>query len=74
DLYWGWIKYRYRQVPKKSFKDVKKATFEALDACPVDVIWHFINKAWRFMSAYCIGLAGQAATWEVRKQKGHRAV
>ncbi|KAF8583452.1 hypothetical protein K439DRAFT_1505968 [Ramaria rubella] len=68
------LKYRYRQVPKKSFKDAKKITFETLDACPVDVIRHFINKAWRFMSAYHIGLTGQAAAWAVRKQKGHRAV
>ncbi|KAF8574186.1 hypothetical protein K439DRAFT_1649851 [Ramaria rubella] len=38
EMYWGWIKYRYRQVPKKSFEDAKRAAFEALDACPVDVI------------------------------------
>ncbi|KAF8590727.1 hypothetical protein K439DRAFT_1611845 [Ramaria rubella] len=61
EMYWGWIKYRYRQVPKKSFEDAKKAAFEALDSCPVDVIWQFINRAWRFMSAYQIGLTGKAA-------------
>ncbi|KAF8579342.1 hypothetical protein K439DRAFT_1654601 [Ramaria rubella] len=64
--YWGWIKYRYRQVPKKSFEDAKKAAFEALDSCPVDVIRQFINRAWRFMS--------KVAAWAVRKQKGHRTV
>ncbi|KAF8588139.1 hypothetical protein K439DRAFT_1658713 [Ramaria rubella] len=64
----------YRQVPKKSFEDVKKAAFEALDSCPVDVIRWFINRAWRFMSAYRIGLTGKAAAWAVRKQKGHRTV
>ncbi|KAF8578106.1 hypothetical protein K439DRAFT_1363037 [Ramaria rubella] len=50
EMYWGWIK--YRQVPKKSFKDAKKAAFEALDSCPVDVIQWFINRAWKFMSTY----------------------
>ncbi|KAF8585146.1 hypothetical protein K439DRAFT_1344160, partial [Ramaria rubella] len=74
EMYWGWIKYRYRQVPKKSFEDAKKAAFEALDSCPVDVIWRFINRAWRFMSTYRIGLTGKAAAWAVRKQKGHRTV
>jgi hypothetical protein len=68
------VKYRYRQVPKKSFEDAKKAAFAALDACPVDVIRRFINRAWRFMSAYRIGLTGHAAAWGVRKQKGHRTV
>lgn len=74
EMYWGWIKYRYRQVPKKSFEDAKKTAIAALDACPVDVIRRFINRAWRFMSAYRLGLKGKVAAWAVRKQKGHRAV
>ncbi|THU81204.1 hypothetical protein K435DRAFT_694063, partial [Dendrothele bispora CBS 962.96] len=34
----------------------------------------FINRSWRWMSAYRLGLSGKAAEWTVRKQKGHRAV
>ncbi|KIJ94306.1 hypothetical protein K443DRAFT_57693, partial [Laccaria amethystina LaAM-08-1] len=31
----------------------------------------FINHSWRWMSAYRMGLTGDAAQWAVRKQKGH---
>ncbi|KAE9392941.1 hypothetical protein BT96DRAFT_967294 [Gymnopus androsaceus JB14] len=74
EMYWGWVKYRYRQVPKVKFQDAKDTALEYLNACPVDVIRRFINRSWRFMSAYRIGLKGKAAEWAVRKQKGHRAV
>ena len=72
--YWGWVKYRYRQVQKKTFKDAKNAALAALDSCPVDVIRKFINCSWRFMDAYRIPLSGKVAAWAVRKQKGHRKV
>ena len=45
-----------------------------LDSCPVEVIRQFINRSWRWMSAYRMGLTGDAAQWAVRKQKGHRSV
>lgn len=70
--YWGWVKYRYRQVSKVKFQDAKDVALEYLNACTVDVIRRFINRSWRFMSAYRIGLKGKAAEWAVRKQKGHR--
>ena len=53
---------------------MKKAAFAALDACLVQVIQRFINWAWCFMSAYCVGLIGKAVAWAVRKQKGHQSV
>jgi len=59
--YWGWVKYRYRQVQKKTFEDAKNAALAALDSCPVDVIRKFINRSWRFMDAYRIPLSGKAA-------------
>ena len=34
----------------------------------------FINRSWRFMSAYRLGLTGYAAAWAVRKQRQHRQV
>jgi len=68
------VKYRYRELPKKTFDDAKKAAIETLDACPTDVLQRFINRTWRFMSAYRAGLTGKAAAWAVRKQKGHCAV
>ncbi|KIL54192.1 hypothetical protein M378DRAFT_188729 [Amanita muscaria Koide BX008] len=74
EMYWGWVKYRYRQVPKPRFDDAKKAAIKALDECPSDVIRKFINRSWRFVSAYRIGLKGKAAAWAVRKYKGHRAI
>jgi len=61
-------------MPKKTFEDTKQAAFQALNSCPTDVIHHFVNCSWCFMSAYWVGLTGKAATWAVQKQKGHRAV
>jgi hypothetical protein len=74
-----WAKYRYRQVEKNTFQQAKEAAFklEALDGCPVEVIRRFINRSWRWMSAYRMGpmgLTGEAAQWAVRKQKGHHSV
>ena len=60
--------------PKKTFDEAKRGTREILDACPTEVIRHFINRSWRFMSAYRLGLTGKAAEWAVRKQKQHRQV
>jgi hypothetical protein len=50
--YWGWCKYRYREVYKKRFQKAKRAVHKCLDACPVDVIHCFFNRSWRFMDAY----------------------
>lgn len=72
--YWGWAKYRYREANKANFAEAKQAVQLYLNACPVDVIRRFINRSWRFMSAYRKGLTGKAAAWTVRKQRQHRAV
>ncbi|KAE9387546.1 hypothetical protein BT96DRAFT_981389 [Gymnopus androsaceus JB14] len=71
EMYWGWVKYRFREVPKKTFQDAKDAAFKYLDACPIEVIQQFINRALRWMSAYQLGLTGKAAEWAVKKQKTH---
>jgi len=72
--YWGWCKYRYREEDKKTFQEAKDAVRKYLEACPTEVICRFINRSWRFMSAYCLGLTGYAAAWAVKKQKQHRQV
>ena len=72
--YWGWCKYRYREEDKKDFQAAKDAAVKYLNACPTDVIRRFINRAWRFMSAYRLGLTGKAAKWAVQKQRQHRQV
>ena len=72
--YWGWVKYRYRQVIKLTFKSAKIATLDALNSCPLKTICHFINWSWRFHSAYRQGLTGKAAAWAVKKQYSHHAV
>ncbi|PCH44458.1 hypothetical protein WOLCODRAFT_154500 [Wolfiporia cocos MD-104 SS10] len=36
EMYWDWCKYRYREVPKKTFAEAKKVAIEKLNACPVD--------------------------------------
>jgi hypothetical protein len=60
------VKYRYRQVEKKTFED-HDAPLAALDSCPIDIIRRFINP-------YRIPLSGKATAWAVRKQKGHCTV
>lgn len=61
EMYWGWAKYRYRQVDKNTFQQAKDAAIQALDSCPAEVIRRFINRSWRWMSAYRMGLTGYAA-------------
>ena len=50
------------------------AALNSLESCPLDTIRRFINRAWRFMSAYRQGLTGKAAEWAVKKQRSHRAI
>jgi len=59
-------------VDKISFQKAKNAVQKYLETCPAEVICRFINRSWRFMSAYCLGLTGHAAAWAVKKQKQHR--
>jgi hypothetical protein len=73
-MYWGWFKYRYQEHPKANFAEAKAQALEVLDACPTEVIQHFINRSWRFIDSYRKGLTGEAAAWVVRKQKSHRSV
>jgi hypothetical protein len=42
--------------------------------CDVNTIRKFINRLFRFMSAYCKGLTGKAAEWAVRKHPSHQTV
>jgi hypothetical protein len=53
---------------------VKEAAQRFLEECLKEVIQCFINRLWRFMSAYRKGLMGAAAPWAVHKQKQHRAI
>ena len=72
--YWGWCKYWYWGHPKANFAEAKAWALEVPDACPTEVIQHFINRLWRFIDSYRKGLTGEAAAWVVRKQKSHRSV
>ncbi|KIN97613.1 hypothetical protein M404DRAFT_159876, partial [Pisolithus tinctorius Marx 270] len=74
EMYWGWCKYCYCQVPKSNFAAAKEAVREILDSCPEDVIHQCINCSYWFMSAYRLGLTGQAAEWAVHKWKQHQQV
>ncbi|KAJ7232105.1 hypothetical protein C8J57DRAFT_1250758 [Mycena rebaudengoi] len=47
--YWGWVKYRFREEDKPKFEDAKLVAVKYLDACPAEVIRHFINRTWRWM-------------------------
>jgi len=56
------------------FQQAKEVALQALDGCPIKVIWQFINCSWHWVSAYHMGLTGEAAQWAVQKQKGHHSV
>jgi hypothetical protein len=73
-MYWGYGKARYRQVKKTSFDHAKKEVRKALDACSLDTLRRFCNRAARFMDAYRKGLSVKAAAWCVKKQKRHRTI
>ncbi|KAF9508898.1 hypothetical protein BS47DRAFT_1384569 [Hydnum rufescens UP504] len=66
EMYWGYAKYRYRGVFKNTFADAKAAVLSSLQSCPLDTLRHFINRTWRFMSAYRQGLRGKVAEWAVK--------
>ncbi|KIM58225.1 hypothetical protein SCLCIDRAFT_98789, partial [Scleroderma citrinum Foug A] len=74
EMYWGWCKYHYHQVTKPNFATAKQTVIDILNSCPAEVICCFINHSYRFMSAYWLGLTGQAAEWAVQKQKQHQQV
>ena len=58
--------------PAGFFRLVPLAAENALNMCSVEVIRRFINRSWRWMSAYCMGLTGKATQRAVHKQKGLR--
>ncbi|KAK0467486.1 hypothetical protein IW261DRAFT_1553872 [Armillaria novae-zelandiae] len=43
EIYWGWCKYCYHQVPKTSFEDSKQLALQYLDTCSLEMICQFIN-------------------------------
>ncbi|THU75174.1 hypothetical protein K435DRAFT_556894, partial [Dendrothele bispora CBS 962.96] len=42
EMYWGWVKYRYREEDKPKFEDAKEVAARWLDACPLETICGFI--------------------------------
>ncbi|THU87050.1 hypothetical protein K435DRAFT_682354, partial [Dendrothele bispora CBS 962.96] len=74
EMYWGWVKYRYREEDKVKFDDAKQAAVKWLDACPTETICRFINRSFRYMDAYRKGLTGKAAEWAVKRHKQHRTI
>ncbi|KAL7413687.1 hypothetical protein BDY24DRAFT_389299, partial [Mrakia frigida] len=72
EMYWGAVKFFYRQTRKPSFAAAKVDWEVALDSVPVEVIRRLINRAIRFEEAYRQGLTGTAAAWAVRAQSCHR--
>jgi len=71
-MYWGYTKYLYREVPKRSLEHAQEEVAKAWEGCGSDRMRRFINRALRLMNAYRQGLSGQAALWVVKKQKSQR--
>ncbi|KAF8317534.1 uncharacterized protein EI90DRAFT_2943146, partial [Cantharellus anzutake] len=74
EMYWGYAKYRYREIWKTTFANAKTAVIQCLDACPDETIQKCWRNPWHFMDAYRKGLTGKLAAWAVKKQKSHRAI
>ena len=73
-MYQGYRKGRYRQVKKTSFKHAKREVLIALDACSIDIIRRFCNRASRFMDAYRKGLRVKVVVQCVKKQKRYKTI
>ena len=73
-IYQGYKKAQYRQVKKTSFKHAKREVLIALDACSINTMRRFYNRASRFIDAYQKGLRVKAAAWCVKKQKGYKTI
>ena len=70
-----WCKYHYHKVLEKTFQDAKDAVKKYLEACPAEVIHRStVNFSWHFMSAYWLGLTGNAAAWAAKKQWQYQQV
>ena len=73
-MYQGYRKARYRQVKKTSFEHAKREVLIALDACSIDIMQRFCNRASRFIDAYRKGLGVKAAAQCVKKQKRYKII
>ncbi|KAG2743881.1 hypothetical protein P692DRAFT_201722673 [Suillus brevipes Sb2] len=72
EMYWGWVKTRFRSAADGTFLTAKRIVPELLDACPIKTIRAFYRKSWRYMDAYRKGLNARQAEFAVKKYKSHR--
>jgi hypothetical protein len=74
EMFWGYVKQKYRNIKKSCYEDAKKEAEKCLQDCPLETMRRYCNRATRFMDAYRKGLKAKAAQWCVRQQKGHRTI
>ncbi|KAH6879968.1 hypothetical protein BKA70DRAFT_1127028 [Coprinopsis sp. MPI-PUGE-AT-0042] len=74
EMYWGWLKIRYRALADGSWATAKRLVPELLDECSTKTIRAFFRKAWRYMDAYGRYLNAKQAEFAVKKYSSHRRV
>ncbi|KAH8096948.1 hypothetical protein BXZ70DRAFT_1000956 [Cristinia sonorae] len=74
EMYWGWVKIRFRCLADGTFPTAKRLVVELLDACEVKTMRAFFRKTWRYMDAYGKGLTAKQVEYAVKLYKSHRRV
>ncbi|KAJ2922656.1 hypothetical protein H1R20_g14444, partial [Candolleomyces eurysporus] len=74
EMYWGWVKIRYRTLADGTWKRAKDLVPELLNSCETKTIRAFFRKSFRYMDAYVRGLNAVQAAYAVKKYKAHRKV
>lgn len=75
ERYWGHVKRNLRKECSYSMKDLEvQAPKELRDAVSLTVMRRYAQHAWRWMSAYRLGLFGESAAFAMKHYKSHRGV
>ncbi|TDL14382.1 hypothetical protein BD410DRAFT_817185 [Rickenella mellea] len=74
EMYWGFAKYRYREVSDGRFPTARTLVPQCLDICDTHTIRRFFRKCWRYMDAYRKGLDARETAFAVKKYKSHRSI
>ncbi|KAI0092204.1 hypothetical protein BDY19DRAFT_928836 [Irpex rosettiformis] len=74
EMYWGWVKRRFRCLADGTFKTGKELLPTLLDSCETRIIRAFFRKSWRYMDAYSKGLNVKQVEFAVKKYTSHRRI
>jgi len=71
---WSVAKKKARELCDFSFVNLRNRVPLILEEVPISSIRAFFRRAWRYISAYSLGLDGMVADSAVKKCKSHRKI